>query len=207
MSIDVVIRELEPGLAEDYLQFFDSDAFADNPAWASCYCRYYQFCADKKPWDECTAADNRESMRERIMNGDAHGLLAYVEGRPVAWCQAALPAALPSLERFLKHRLTEPSRTGIISCFAIAPPFRGQGIARRLLAAACDGFARKGLAFAEAYPARGARNAADHFPGPLSLYLDEGFTRVAELEHRFVVRKPLRVSVSSMKASNAPSAR
>lgn len=37
------IRPLTPERRADFLAFFEGEAFADNPAWASCYCYFYQF--------------------------------------------------------------------------------------------------------------------------------------------------------------------
>jgi len=34
-------RELTPDRADDFLDYFDGDAFADNPEGASCYCCYF----------------------------------------------------------------------------------------------------------------------------------------------------------------------
>ena len=40
MSGPVEIRELTPELLADFLGFFEGEAFADNPGWASCYCQF-----------------------------------------------------------------------------------------------------------------------------------------------------------------------
>lgn len=37
------LRPLGPSLLEDWLAFFDGDAFADHPEWGSCYCRCFVF--------------------------------------------------------------------------------------------------------------------------------------------------------------------
>src|SRR5688500_9646233 len=88
-AADDVIRELTPELLGDYLSFFDNDAFADNPKWASCYCRCYHFPHHLKSWKEQTAAENRAAVCDLIGQRQMRGYLAYSGGKPVAWCNAA----------------------------------------------------------------------------------------------------------------------
>ena len=40
---ELVIKELNPSLKDDFLYFFDHIAFADNPDWSDCYCSLYHF--------------------------------------------------------------------------------------------------------------------------------------------------------------------
>jgi len=186
-----VIRELTPELLDDYLKFFDHDAFADNPAWFGCYCMYYHFSGTDEEWDARTASENRATISDLIRNGQAHGLLAYVCGKPVGWCKAAPRLALPKLNLDRDLQVDDADRVGSIVCFVIAKPYRGRGIARRLLDTACDVLARRELAFTEAYPRKHAESEADNFPGPLKMYLAAGFTIFREVDKRVIVRKPL----------------
>ena len=188
---DVAIRELTPEILKDFLDFFDHDAFADNPAWSGCYCMYYQFTGIDEEWDKRSASENREAMSKLIREGKAHGLLAYVDGRSVGWCHAAPRTTIPRLKLYQQFRVEEAERIGSIVCFVIAKPYRGRGIARRLLDAACQTFIRQGLAFAEAYPLKHAESDADNFPGPLEMYLDAGFSVFRELERFVIVREAL----------------
>lgn len=186
-----VIRALTPDLLADYLRFFDRDAFADNPAWASCYCRYYHFPGPEDEWRHCSAAENRAAVSELIRAGKAHGYLAYVDDQPAGWCHAAPRTELPHFDRFAQFRTEDPERVGAIVCFVIAPPYRRHGLARRLLDAACEGFRRRGLAFAEAYPAQEPESEAAAYHGPLPMYRAAGFSPYRELDRYVIVRKPL----------------
>jgi hypothetical protein len=60
------IRELTPELLNDFLNFFDHDAFADNPAWFGCYCMYHHFTGTDEEWNKRPASENRETMRTLI---------------------------------------------------------------------------------------------------------------------------------------------
>jgi len=186
-----VIQELTPRVLDDFLNFFDHEAFADNPSWFGCYCMYYHFTGTGGEWEKRSPSENRDAISVLIKNGKAHGLLAYVDGRPVGWCHAAPRTAIPRLKLHREFSVEDPERVGSIVCFVIAKPYRGMGIAHRLLDAACKMFTRQGLAFAEAYPRKRTESDADNFPGPLKMYLDAGFTVFRELERYVIVRKPL----------------
>ena len=188
---EISIRRLTPAGASDILAFFDGDAFADNPGWRFCYCNFMHHPHDERPWRETTAEKNREATRLRICGGGMRGQLATDGDRVVGWCQAAPRASIPAL-----MDAPDPggfvAATGSIVCFVIAKPYRRQGIARRLLLAACDDFRAQGLAFAEAYPRPGLTGDGENHYGPMSLYLNEGFAQVAEdPEGAIVMRKAL----------------
>ncbi|MGI8549331.1 MAG: GNAT family N-acetyltransferase [Dehalococcoidia bacterium] len=183
------IKELTPALLEDYLNFFDKDAFADNPAWASCYCLLYHV-AKGRDWPD-TGRENRAERVALICSGRAHGLLAYVDGQVAGWCNAEPRTDYPGLDRMPGVQSDGGESVGSIVCFVISPSYRRHGLARRLLDAACDSFRRQGLAYAEAYPAKDPKSDAEAFHGPPGLYLAAGFSLHRELDRFLVVRKQL----------------
>ena len=185
------IRALGPERLDDFLRFFDRDAFMDNPIWASCYCFYHHFGGTDAEWDQRSGARNREEKSALIRSGQAQGLLAYVDGRPVGWCHAAPRLSLPALDRSLEFRVDDAERVGSIVCFVIAAPYRRQGVARRLLDAACKRLRRQGFEYAEAYPLKHPMSDARACQGPFAMYLAAGFSPYRESERRAVVRKPL----------------
>jgi len=188
---DPVVRALTPDLVDDYLRFFDQDAFADNPAWASCYCMFYLFGGTADEWEHQGAAENREGMSELIRAGRMSGYLAYADGKPVGWCNAAVRTRLPGFNRDGELAADEPERTGAVVCFVIAPPYRRHGLARRLLDAACEGFQQAGLPYVEGYPTRAPRSDAAAYHGPVELYRAAGFSPVREAGDVTVMRKRL----------------
>ena len=187
----IVIRELTPTALDDFLAFFDHEAFTDNPDWADCYCMFYQFTGTGKEWAESKAAQNRHQVSSLTSNGKMRGFLAYENGKMVAWCNAAPRSNYPALTRVLKLPANDSDQVGSIVCFVVAPTHRRKRIASRLLEAACKSFAHTGLEFAEAYPRRDSSSSADNFPGPLSMYLKAGFSPIRETESYVVVRKKL----------------
>lgn len=185
------VRELTPHLLGDWLAFFDRDAFADNPEWASCYCHFYHADHSTKDWDDRSAAENRAASSGLIDSGRLRGYLAYVDGKPVGWCQAAPRILIRNIENDEDLAVPDAQRVGSIVCFVVAEPYRRQGVAHELLEAACNGFRRQGLAIAEAYPRLGAETDAANYHGPLSLYLESGFATFRTSDRFAIVRRTL----------------
>jgi GNAT superfamily N-acetyltransferase len=173
LKMDITIQALSPGLLPDFLRFFDGSAFSDNPKWSSCYCQcFYEDHAVVK-WSLRTAAQNRALACERIQNQSMQGYLAFLDGTPVGWCNAAARNLLHALDN---EPVPDAQQVGTILCFLVEPSLRGRGVARRLLEAACDGLRKQGLSVVEANPRTTPTSAAGNHFGPLSMYLAAGFT-------------------------------
>ena len=169
----VQVRALTPDLLSDFLKFFDSTAFSDNPKWSSCYCQCFYEDHRVVKWSERTASENRARACERINDGLMQGYLAYLDGAPVGWCNAAPRKLLHALD---DEPIPDAEQVGTIICFLVEPSHRGRGVARQLLEAACDGLRLQGLSIAEANPRTKSESAAANHFGPLSLYLSAGFS-------------------------------
>lgn len=190
--------EVHPVTAErldDWLDFFDREAFAGNPAWADCYC----FEPHSRPRDESGAAPddvptwqaNREFMVELLRGGRAYGYLAYADGRPAGWVNASSRSAY-TLYSEGPEAQPEDDRVIGISCFVIAPRYRRHGIAARLLARVLDDAKDRGATHVEGYPFNEPDGTDQSgFRGPRSLYDENGFAPVVERGRHTVVRRPV----------------
>jgi GNAT superfamily N-acetyltransferase len=195
----IEIHALTPERRADYLDFFDRRAFTDNPKWASCYCHYPHADHHRIEWARRSGADNRAAVDARIAAARMSGWLAYAGGQAIGWCNAGPRSAAVGLVD-----TPDPlaDRIASIACFVIAPAWRGRGVARALLAAACDGLAARGFEWVEAYPLRDERAspAAQHL-GPLALYRAAGFDTIGAGDGRTVtVRKRLREAAAGAAA-------
>jgi GNAT superfamily N-acetyltransferase len=180
---------LSPDRLADYLAFFETRAFTDNPRWSGCYCYFPIHDPRTIAWRTRTGSENRASITECIGSGRTAGFLAYRDGEVVGWCNAGPWSMYPMLR---DEPPADAERLGVVFCFVVAPQARGQGVARRLLAAACDGLRAQGMVAVQAKPLKHARSAAENHLGPLSMYLDAGFEIVRETEDGDVfVRKSL----------------
>lgn len=169
---DITIKPLTPTLLNDYLNFFDNDAFADNPDWSACYCRCHHFNHKECDFDSTGAEENRAAAIELIKNGKIKGYLAYDNDKPVGWLNANNRNNFTAVPY---DKLNGSEKIGSIMCFVIAKDYRRQGIARKLLNTACNGFKKQGLEFVETYPVADVIGDDKNYHGPQSLYLSAGF--------------------------------
>jgi ribosomal protein S18 acetylase RimI-like enzyme len=195
----IVITPLRPEQSGDFLRFFDHErgvAFADNPQWAKCYCHYYQVPKSIR-WASLSAPQNRTAMQARIEVGEMEGFLAYGGGEVVGWVNAQPRHKLPHCFARLGISPTPLAcalfEAAAIVCFVIAPTQRRRGIARALLRGALESLAARGFKLVEAFPFKSGDSelAADHYHGPLPIFLDAGFNVLSEHKDLTVVRKLL----------------
>lgn len=185
----IEIRDLTPERISDYLRFFDHEAFRDYPAWRACYCHETH---RTEPDDGTRSAEqNRSDMVELINQGGVTALLAYADGKPVGWCNYGETTALGGVMQRFKLEPADHQGTGSISCFIITAPYRGHGVASRLLETAITRLRDRGMKSVEAYPARDDRSPQANYRGPLSMFLRAGFEPYREAGRHLVVRKAL----------------
>ena len=207
-SIEISVRELEPRLVEDYLGFFDqvyqSDRWLNtknNPWWGICYCGFFDDVRSEEERNKAPNAvvSNRTMRAETVQSGMANGLLAYVDGRVVGWCNAGRRASYLNLHGYAGE-IIQNEPIGSILCFVVAAPFRGGGIAKALMNGAIDKFHREKLKVAEAYPRTLPADANNphnippehlNYRGSPSMFLKAGFAIYRQLERHAIVRKKL----------------
>ena len=188
---DVEVHEVTADRLADYQAFFDNDAFRDYPAWSACYCMETHRTQSDEEWAARTAADNRRDMGAGITEGKVTGLLAYVEGKPVGWCNYGETTRLAGVMHKLGLSTADHEGVGSVACFVIAAPYRGHGVAGRLLDAAIERLRRRGVRQVEAYPRRAEDSAQANYRGPLGMFLRAGFELYKETDKNLIVRKTL----------------
>ena len=127
-----------------------------------------------------------------IGRGQVTGLLAYVDGKPVGWCNYGETTHLSGVMMKLKLDASEHDRVGSVACFVIASQYRGHGVATRLLDAAIDRLRDRGLRAVEAYPRKEDGGSAQaHYRGSLTMFERAGFETYRDAGKYLIVRKPL----------------
>jgi ribosomal protein S18 acetylase RimI-like enzyme len=198
----MVVERLTPARRDDFLAFFDprhGAAFADHAEWAKCHCHFYEV-APAIAWDTLDAAANRMAMAARIDVGEMEGFLAYAEGRVVGWVNAQpyhkLPHACARLAIVPPRLDVPPHEAAAIVCFVTDPAWRRRGVARALLDGALASFTSRGLRLVDAFPWKAGDSTApaDHYHGPLALFLAAGFEPIREERELTVVRKRIGVA-------------
>ncbi len=74
------VKRLTPDLLDDWLAYFDHDAFADNADWDGCCCCFFHM--DEDAWAATTPERNRAPAAELITRGELNGYLAPAVGEP-----------------------------------------------------------------------------------------------------------------------------
>jgi len=198
--MDIEIRKLTPGLAEDYVRFFDETPHSERPDKFKCYC--VMWCSDNHHIlnRRFLASEKvRRNLAVRyVQNNVLQGYLAYCGNKVVGWCNAntksdctkcfslRMATFIPAEDAASKTKIKS------IFCFAIAPEMRRQGISGLMLEHVCQDAARDGFGYVEAYPRKEFANEADDFFGPAELYRKNGFTVHLEIDDRLVMRKKLK---------------
>jgi GNAT superfamily N-acetyltransferase len=185
---EVTIHPVTEDRIDDWISFFDHDAFAGNPDWASCYCLEPHVPATEdnpeRPWREI-----RGTMIERLGNGRTYGYLAYVDGTPAGWVNASSRSDY-SMYRQVDPDGPDPASVIGVSCFIIAPPYRRHGITTRLLDRVIADAADRGADWVEGYPYTDPESGdPGHYRGPKQIYDSRGFEAVEQRENDTVVRR------------------
>lgn len=192
------IRPLVPPLVDDFLSLFDA-AFSDNPYWMGCYCAYYDDPCSDDQWKAGAdaAPAHREARCERIRAGQSKGLLAYVDGSVVGWCNVGPRDAFVNLRAYAEAVEPGDAPTGSVMCFVVHPEHRHRGVATALLERADDYLRDLGMATVEGYP-RAAPPSDPAFPwsaasykGTREMYEQAGYHLHRELDRFLVMRKDL----------------
>ena len=198
--MNIEIKRLSIELTNDYIDYFDNIAFADNQEWAGCYCVWYH-------WNDSLEAEREEYMAaggtcfkrnlaiKFIQDGILQGYLAYVDGSVAGWCNANDKANYDGLSKEKRPEIwgnvdcAEKAKS--IVCFTIAPHMRRKGIATHLLNRVCEDAWAEGYTYVEAYPGKGESNVDRNYHGPYTIYEKCGFSVYKDLEGEAIVRKYL----------------
>lgn len=186
---EVELVDVEPARLDDVLEFFDRHAFADNPNWASCYCMAHHLEGGESTdeWGRRTWRQNRDDLSERIEAGTTRGVLCYVDGVLVGWCNNS------RRDQFPHYASGEgDERACVAACFIVRPEYRGHGIGNQLLAAAVVQAAREGLSEMEGRPHPDPQNQGSAYRGTVGLFEKAGFEKKGQDEaHAITLRRRL----------------
>jgi GNAT superfamily N-acetyltransferase len=141
-------------------------------------CLYWEWPGDFEAGLEPTVAAQRKRewfARARQVFGIS-GLLAYLDGVPVAYAQYAPPTLLPNIAEYAAGPVDNDAI--FISCLYVAEESaRGQGIGTALLQRIIADVRGRGYAGLETF---GRIGSANNCSGPVELYLKNGFRVVSE---------------------------
>lgn len=196
----VVIRPLTPARWPDLVQLFGK-----HGGCAGCWCMYPRL--RHRDYVAGKGAVNRRRLLALVGRGEVHGVLAYVDGEPAAWCSLGPRATFISLAKSRVLAPVDDRPVWSIVCFYIARPHRRRGLSTQLLEAAAAYAARRGAVLLEGYPHdRGRAPLPDAFAwhGLLTSFQRAGFAEVARRSPgRPIVRRALEPKPAGKPAGRA----
>jgi GNAT superfamily N-acetyltransferase len=168
----VTVAPVDGSRIDAVLDFFDHDAFADNPGWSSCYCMAHHIRGGDRSeeWAGRSWETQRADLAERLLDGRTTAVVAEDDGRVVGWCNASARSAFPD-----EAQGEGDEETGVAVCFVIAPAYRGHGLAGRLLDAAVQRFDESGLSAVEGHPKADPSGPGAAYRGTRGLFERAGF--------------------------------
>jgi GNAT superfamily N-acetyltransferase len=151
----VTYRPLSPARWPDVERLF-----GERGACAGCWCMYWRLPARRYAAGQ--GEGNRRAFRRLVMDGAAHGVLAYADGEPVGWCAIGPRSSFPRLAGSRILAPVDDRPVWSVTCFFIGAGHRRRGLSAGLLDAAAGHAARHGARLLEGYPhdPRGAAMAA-----------------------------------------------
>lgn len=187
--MNIEIRPLTKDLKDDYLFFFDTMIFKENPDWSICYCYDYHFLGDVTT---CTQESNRSAIMNLINEGKQTGYLAFDNDRPIGWCNANNRLNFQRLLRDYDLIDNPKDKVCSVVCFLMHPDYRRQGIAQKILEKIIEDYSSTDYDYLEAYPRKREQSSESDFKGPLELYKRFDFKINREYDTYYVMRKELK---------------
>jgi GNAT superfamily N-acetyltransferase len=126
--------------------------FREHGPQNGCWCMYWR--TTRAECQRGYGEGNRLALRAIVAGGMVPGILAYQEGRAIAWCSIGPREDYPVLERSRTLKRVDDQPVWSIACFFVCKPYRRQGMSERLLLAALDYARAQGAQILEAYPLR-----------------------------------------------------
>lgn len=143
---------------------------------ANCWCAVWRGRSGSVP--------KKQALHDRVEAEDVPGLLAYRDGEPVGWVSVAPREHFAGLLRSSRFKpRDEDAGVFVITCFAVDPARRRQGIGSALVAGAVDYALDRGASAIEAYPAD-----PPDYKGRPAWFREHGFVPVREIGQRTLVR-------------------
>ncbi|MGB8779870.1 MAG: GNAT family N-acetyltransferase [Candidatus Bathyarchaeia archaeon] len=173
MVVDLNFRPLTSETWQDLQTLFEEDRVC-----RACWCMWWRISASD--WMRQRGKDNREAMEAIVKSGKVAGILAYSDDKPIGWCSISPREEYCRLERSRTLRRIDDKLVWSVVCFFVGKPFRGHGVATRLLEAAVAYAGKQGAKIVEGYPSRSNEKQSDRFvyTGLMSSFEKVGFLEV-----------------------------
>jgi GNAT superfamily N-acetyltransferase len=178
--------------------------FGERGACGGCWCMWWRI--PRSQFEQQKGQTNKEALRTIVLSGGVPGLLAYVDGRPIAWCAIAPRESYSALARSRILKRVDDQSVWSVTCLFVAKPFRRKGVTPKLLRAAVEYAQEQGAEIVEGYPVEPKHaSMPDTFAwtGLVSAFRKAGFVEVLRRsETRPIMRYSMQTRVSGKEKSS-----
>lgn len=170
--------------------------FGERGACGGCWCMWWRL--KRSQFEKQKGEGNKRALKKIVDSGEVPGLLAYVDGQPIAWCAVAPRETYPVLERSRKLKRIDDQPVWSVVCFFVAKPFRRKGVTVKLLKATLEYVKKQGGNIVEGYPVEPKKTGipdAFAYTGLVSAFREAGFVEVLRRSEtrpimRYFIGKP-----------------
>lgn len=201
MSDPLDIRPLTPHRWPDL-----ETLFGPRGGCGGCWCMWWRLTRSEHQRSKGEA--NKQAFRQIVDAGSIPGLLAYRDDVPIGWCAVEPRSHYPSLGRSRVLAPLDDEPVWSVTCFFIARPHRGVGVATALLEAAAEHARSEGARVLEGYPVEPRDERVPEafaWTGVPEIFERAGFREVARRsETRPIMRRVLERFPSEETTSGSP---
>ena len=154
--------------------------FGERGACGGCWCMTWRLSS--REYEGLKGEGNHQAMQALVEQGRPAGILAFLEGEPVAWCAIAPREDYIRLNNSRVLKPVDDQPVWSLPCFFIHKDHRRKGYSRMLILAAVDYARNQGARIIEAYPIIPKKEEVPPvfaFTGLASTFLACGFREVA----------------------------
>ena len=165
----------------DTARWRDVVALLNPGGGQACWCLAYRLTSGE--FGRADAAEREARMRALVAGDPAPGLLAYLDGGPVGWCNVGPRAAMGRLVRSRTIPAVDDLPVWSVVCFVVRAGYRRRGVARALLDGAVAYAREHGAPAIEGYPVDtggGRINVSSAYVGTVGMFRRAGFEVVGE---------------------------
>jgi GNAT superfamily N-acetyltransferase len=159
--------------------------FEEHGPQNGCWCMYWR--RTRVEWQRGFGEGNKRAFRAIVDGGKKPGILAYHQGRAVAWCAIAPREDCGALERSRTLKRVDRMPVWSITWFFVLKAYRQRGMTGLLIEAAIDHARTQGAKVVEAYPLRTQISKLlpyERYMGIQSTFEQAGFKEVASRSER-----------------------
>jgi ribosomal protein S18 acetylase RimI-like enzyme len=183
--VKLIVHPLTPDRWPDLEAIFDGRGCS---VARGCWCMHYRLSGSRgaPPPGATRSQANKARLKALVDAGRTPGLVGYRGKVPVGWVSLGPREDYAKLARSAVMKPVDDQPVWSVICFVVPSAYRGQGVAKALLAGAVAYARKHGVKLLEAYPVDKPRRSDDDFMwfGAKSMYDKAGFLEVARRKPR-----------------------